>query len=146
MTATTCNALSDLTVNGQLLSKTPLPPYSIAEPLPVDDGCTISSVLNPQWTFSQFHVDSTPAGNGPSLVTFEIILKAPRRGYAYPISISQDATAASSDGWYPCVLGPGADSPHGLWPSACSIKYTPATKELIFKADWVCGELDPDHP
>ncbi|KAK3381799.1 hypothetical protein B0H63DRAFT_213937 [Podospora didyma] len=141
--STTCNAPGDITVNGQLLSKSPLPAYSLAEPLPVDDGCTISSVLNPQWAFSQFHVDN-------SLVTFEIILKAPRRGYAYPISISQDATAKSSDGWYPCVLGPGASDTggiyHALWPSKCSIKYTPATKELIFKADWVCGELDPDHP
>ena len=130
---------SDVKLKGQVLAANPLPPYSIEDPLPSADGCTISSIYHPQWTFSHFKVD----GN-TSAVGFNVILQTQKRGFQYPIPVTQDV--AAGDGWFSCAIEEGLDTEEPLWPTACSLQYKPATKELIVKADWICVDLDPERP
>jgi hypothetical protein len=147
-TKTSCLYSDDVTLAGKPLSETPLAPYSIEDPVPGPDGCTLSSIFHPQWTFSSFEVD-TNAQNASS-VSFEVILRTGSPGFQFPISIYQGDTtrlAGGDDGsWYACVIGPSGDIGQPLWPTACSFQYRPATQQLTLKADWACAELDPDHP
>jgi hypothetical protein len=145
-----CTTNADVTLKGKLLSGDPLPAYSIEDPLPTLDGCTMSSILHPQWTFSAFEVDgnaSVAAANdsSSSYVSFNIILQTQNPGFQFPLSVTQDAPVANSS-WYPCALGPGGDNGRSLWPYDCSLQYSPATKKLTLKADWICSDLDPNHP
>lgn len=140
-----CIHYDDVTLPGQHLTKTPLAPYSVEDPVLGPDGCTLSSIFHPQWTFSTFEVDSS--ATTPQSVSFEIILRTGSPGFQFPIAIYQDAAPLAGDGsWYPCVIGPSGDIGQVLWPSACSFQYLAASKQLTLKADWACGELDPDHP
>ncbi|OIW23408.1 hypothetical protein CONLIGDRAFT_585806 [Coniochaeta ligniaria NRRL 30616] len=144
-TKTTCINPSDVTLAAQLLLQSALVPYSIEDPVPGPDGCTLSSIFHPQWTFSAFEVDST--GTNASSTSFEIILRTGSPGFQFPISISQDTTALAGDGsWYSCIIGPSGDIGQPLWPTSCSFKYQATTQELSLRAEWSCSELDPDHP
>lgn len=142
---TSCINSGDVTLAAQLLSQDALVPYSIEDPIPGPDGCTLSSIFRPQWTFSAFEVDSS--GGNASSVSFNIILRTGSPGFQFPISVSQDTTAPAGDGsWHACVIGAGGDTGPPLWPTACSFKYQATTQELTLRADWSCSELDPDRP
>ncbi|KAK3356420.1 hypothetical protein B0T25DRAFT_452307 [Lasiosphaeria hispida] len=133
---------ASISLNGKLVSEEPLPPYSIEDPVPRADGCTISSLLHPQWSFSAFQI----AGSGAtSSISFNLILATGSRGFQYPIEVYQGEKVGDSS-WFKCEIGPdgGIDLP--LWPYECSFKYEPATKELTLNAAWACKDLDPDHP
>ncbi|KAK3366204.1 hypothetical protein B0T24DRAFT_711682 [Lasiosphaeria ovina] len=144
---TTCVA-TPTTLKGKQLSQTPLAPYSIVDPVLQADGCTISSVLRPQWVFSAFEIDSPAGATGgpPSALSFDVILNSPSRGFQFPESIYQGEPLAGSDSWYKCELGGGGNTGQPVWPIACSFQFLPATKQLTLKADWSCSEYDPDHP
>lgn len=156
---TSCINDGDVPVAAQQLSSTPLAPYSIEDPVPGPDDCTLSSIFHPQWTFSSFEVDSAAAhGNNASSssssssVSFDIILQTGTSGFQFPISMTQGNATSSSqvagDGtqWYHCVIGAAGDTGPALWPTACSFTYQPATKRLALRADWSCSDLDPSHP
>ncbi|KAK0726844.1 hypothetical protein B0T26DRAFT_636167 [Lasiosphaeria miniovina] len=137
----------DTTLKGALVSQQSLAPYSIEDPTIMPDGCTIESVLGPQWTFSSFEVDTPDSGSsGPPSVSFNVILQTQNRGFQFPLSIYQGAPIANSSAWYECDLGGGGNTGQPLWPIACSFQYTPATQALVLKADWSCSEFDPVHP
>jgi hypothetical protein len=140
-TETVCVTGSDITLEGKLGTVVTLPPYSIEEPIPARDGCTLSSIFNPRWLFSSFRVDD--ADSSSPAVSFEIILQT-ERGFQYPIPIYQGAALES--GWYECDIGADGGNGLPLWPYQCSFKYTPASKELVLKADWACQDVDPNHP
>jgi len=139
---TTCVTSDTFAVEGKLMSTTSLPPYSIEDPLPVPDGCTASSIINPRWVLSHFTIDNTTA-TSPA-ISFNIILQTANQGFQYPILIEQGK--ASSDGWYECDIGQGGDTGQLLFPTKCSFKYAPETKQLALKADWLCSDLDHGHP
>ena len=146
---TSCEIDTDVVLKGKLLNEDPLPAYSIEDPLPLPDGCTISSILNPRWAFSAFEVDRTTlaASNDSksSAISFNVILQTSNRGFQFPISISQGAPIKDSS-WYSCVIGESGGEGQILWPSKCSLQYNPASNELLLDAEWLCSYLDPDHP
>ncbi|KAB5525533.1 hypothetical protein GE09DRAFT_1178205 [Coniochaeta sp. 2T2.1] len=131
-TKTSCINRADVTVVAQHSATTPLAPYSIEDPVPGADACTLSSIFHPQWTFSAFGVENNKS------VSFEIILRTGSPGFQFPISITQDGDA--------CVVGAGGNIGPPLWPTACRITYEPTKQQLTLKAEWSCSELDPDHP
>ncbi len=139
-----------MVLKGKVLQEEVLPPYSIDDPLPLPDGCTLSSIFSPRWTFSAFEVDHNAsvavANDGStSSVSFNLILQTANPGFQFPISISQDARVANSS-WFKCAIGEAGGEGQILWPSECTFQYRPLTKELALKADWTCSDLDPDHP
>lgn len=120
------------------------------DPVPGPDGCTVSSIVHPQWSLSAFEIDSNasaPAGNdsSSSSVSFAIILETGNSFFDYPVTISQDTQVANTS-WYTCAIGPSGDTGPPLWPDDCTFQYEPTTKQLTIKADWTCNDLDPDHP
>jgi len=147
---TTCDGPTDVTLNGTLLAADPLTPYSIEDPLPTADDCTISSIFSPKWTFSDFTLnrDASPSAandSSSSSFSFDIILQTKNPGFQFPVSITR-GTQVGNSSWYNCDIGGGGDTGQLLWPSDCTIQYKAATQEITLKADWVCTDLDPDHP
>ena len=134
-----CTADGDVTLAGKLGTVVTLPAYSIEDPVPSRDGCTLSSIFNPRWLISSFWVID-------NAVSFEIILQTDSRGFQYPMPIYQGEAVAGSPGWYQCQVGADGGNGLPLWPYACTFKYTAATKEFVLKADWACQDLDAKSP
>ncbi|KAK3389881.1 hypothetical protein B0H63DRAFT_428441 [Podospora didyma] len=158
-TTTACQAAS-ITVAGNVVSEQALPPYSIEDPLPAPDGCTISSIVAPSWTLSNFEVDKNEANttgghdhghtrrdidNGPSAsISFNMKLNTKAVNYDYPVFVNHnDVQLADAEAWYPCSFGPG-EVP--IAPKSCSFQYKEATSTLTIKVDWVCIDIDEAHP
>ncbi|KAK4184375.1 hypothetical protein QBC35DRAFT_540527 [Podospora australis] len=146
LTQTICPENPDVALQGTLLTTTTLAPYSLEAPVPRADGCTISSILRPTWSFSAFEIASSNPED-PSAwesVTFEIILATNNRGFQFPIPISfrKDPTKE----WFPCEIGPDGENDRPLFPYKCEAQFDAATKELKLKADWECKEFDEEHP
>ncbi|CAK7213090.1 hypothetical protein SBRCBS47491_001684 [Sporothrix bragantina] len=135
-----------VTVQGQVLHTESLPAYSIEEPQPVPDGCTVSSLLHPVWMFSAFGYDQKKNSTGVENVNFDLILQTGNPGFQFPISISQGKPWGNSSSWYSCVIGNGGDDSPTLWPYECRFQYMPATKQLSIKANWYCSDIDAKHP
>jgi hypothetical protein len=135
----------DITLKGKLGSVAALSPYSLQDPAPSGDGCTISSIYHPQWSFSAFEVDETVT-TGASAVSFNLILQTGNPGFQFPIAISQDTPVAGSSSWYHCAIGPDGENALPLWPTDCTFKYDKATKQLSLNANWACNDLDLAHP
>ncbi|KAK1830985.1 hypothetical protein QBC39DRAFT_382765 [Podospora conica] len=143
-TQTTCTAASRVTVPGTVTATTQLAPYSITDPTPqARDGCTLSSLFDPQWRFSSFVVDETKT---PAAVEFNLILQAQGPGFQGPITISQGAAVAGAAGWFRCVVGPDGELAPPLWPETCQFKYDGASGEFLLDAEWKCRDLDPERP
>lgn len=140
---TTCTTTSPTTIPGTLTTTTPLAPYSITDPTAPRDGCTLTSLFNPAWSFSSFVVDETKT---PSAVSFDVILATQNRGYQYPITISQGAAVAGQAGWFRCEVGPDGGNGQPLWPETCVFRYDGAAGEMELKAEWKCADLDPERP
>lgn len=126
-------------------SATTLPPYSLTEPIPRDNTCTITSILAPKWQFSAFEIVYTPEKEEWEAINFEIIL-ATYSGFQYPIPVTVSRAAGREGGWFECVIGADGANDQPLWPYACLVQFNPETKELKLKADWQCRELDGDQP
>ena len=120
----------------------PLAPYSIEDPVPGPDGCTLASIFHPQWTLSAFTVEVNSETN-TSALSFEIILQTGTRGFQYPISIYQ---GADEEGWYKCDIGENGNIGQTLFPTSCRFQYEAAAQKLTLDADWECSVLDADHP
>lgn len=141
-----CESEGTATVNGTLTSSTPLPPYSLTDPVLQADSCTVASILDPKWTFSNFRILTS---NNASAVAFNVILSAPRRGFANPIEITQDLSAAdpnADEGFYPCVIAEPDFSVTPLWPTYCEVRYLKVEKRLTMRAEWNCSDLDGKRP
>ncbi|OAA66648.1 hypothetical protein SPI_01224 [Niveomyces insectorum RCEF 264] len=158
---TTCVSTSDIVVPGQQPGTvTSLPPYSIEDPLPTPDGCTVSSLVAPAWIFSSFELDrpagtndssissnsSSSAGGGNATVGFDLQFRTATNDFTFPVSVYQGPPVSeqqTSQPWYTCTFGPD-EVP--LAPYTCSYTYDGATKKLTLAADWICSDLDPEHP
>jgi hypothetical protein len=145
-----CFTEKAIPVKGKLVSQDTLPPYSLADPRAFPDGCTLSSILSPQWTFSDFMITGNSPGastndTSTSTVYFEIILKTSNQGFQRPMLVWQDAPVANSS-YYSCAIGTGGNTGQILWPQDCTFQFIPSTKELTLKANWICSELDSNHP
>ncbi|KAK0641859.1 hypothetical protein B0T16DRAFT_496482 [Cercophora newfieldiana] len=160
---TACEADS-VPVSGSVTSRTALTPYSIEDPLPAADGCTISSVVSPAWTISNFEIVSSPALGGghdhggqtpsapstPATVGFNIKLNTQTNTFDYPVFVTNKGgapTASGKDGdkegWWPCTFGTGEQP---LTPRSCKFAYEEGEKVLKVDADWVCVDLDAGSP
>lgn len=136
--------VDEVDIHGELASKTDLVPYSIEDPLPTADGCTISSVVNPSWTISNFGVDKkAPSSEGGSSVAFNIKLNTKVNLFDYPVYVNNRNVDLAADAWYPCTFGAGEQP---LAPKSCTFKYDEKTSTLSVKADWVCADLDVEYP
>ncbi|KAL1902495.1 hypothetical protein Sste5346_001476 [Sporothrix stenoceras] len=150
-----------ISVTGHVTNTVALPAYSIEEPLPTPDGCTVSSLLHPVWLFSAFGYEQKNGSSTVGNVNFDLILQTSNPGFQFPISISQgpkwsgnttlpypvgNATTTTTEPWYDCIIGNGGDDSPTLWPYACRFQYVPSTKQLTLLADWYCSDLDAKHP
>ncbi|KAK0701425.1 hypothetical protein B0T21DRAFT_300442 [Apiosordaria backusii] len=142
---TVCDRNPTLLLSGKLDNITTLPPYSLTEPVPRDNSCTITSILAPKWQFSAFEIVYTPEKEEWEAINFEIIL-ATSTGFQYPIPVTVSRAATREGGWFECVIGADGANDQPLWPYACLVQFNPDTKELKLKADWQCRELDGDRP
>lgn len=151
---TSCYADSVI-VNGTVLSRTDLPAYSIEDPLPTPDGCTVSSILSPAWRFSNFEVEKNSTADAGAMATigFNIQLETQAHFFDFPVTVLQNGvrlnqTAGTNSttvapAWYPCAFG---QSEHPNAPHQCSFQYDGATRKFSVRAEWICDDLDPDHP
>ncbi|KAK4171118.1 hypothetical protein QBC36DRAFT_200002 [Triangularia setosa] len=142
---TVCDRNPTLLLRGKVGSIVTLPPYSLTEPVPRDNSCTITSILAPKWQFSAFEIVYTPEKEEWEAINFEIIL-ATYTGFQYPIPVTVSRAAGREGGWFECVIGADGANDQPLWPYACLVQFNPETKELKLKADWQCKELDGDQP
>lgn len=130
-------------VTGEVASSARLPPYSIEDPVPTADGCTISSVVAPAWALSNFEVDvdeetlPEDAATAP-FVGFYMRLRTQQLALDYPVFVHQadvDLRAGDDeDAWVVCEFGQG-EVP--LAPKRCEFRY---------RADWICIDLDEENP
>ncbi|KAK3312170.1 hypothetical protein B0H66DRAFT_608445 [Apodospora peruviana] len=140
-TTTSCEA-DAVTVHGEVVTEENLAPYSIEDPLPTADGCTVSSVVSPSWILSNFEVEKSSASRGA--VSFNMKLNTKNNLFDYPVFVNHnDVDLQSADEWYPCAFGPG-ELP--LAPKNCTFRFDEATNRLDIKADWVCIDVDAVHP
>ncbi|KAL1862770.1 hypothetical protein VTK73DRAFT_6657 [Phialemonium thermophilum] len=163
--STSCYA-DAITIDGTLVSRTPLPPYSIEDPLPTPDGCTVTSLVDPAWRLSNFEVDRNASATEPGArgsLGFSLALDAPGDQFGFPADVvlsdvvlvpssnaaqggngtSAAAATSGDEGWYPCVFGQGQEP---LVPHSCSFRYDGGTGRFALRAEWICNDLDPDHP
>jgi hypothetical protein len=149
-TQTSCVSPSPFVVKGQVLAQDSLPPFSIEDPNVAGDGCTLTSIFDPKWTFSVFTVEGKASAAAPAavenpLVGFNIILETPNRRYQYPMPIAQGKRIGDGP-WYDCEVGTDGGNGLPLWPYQCSLQYDASKKELTLKADWACSDLDAEQP
>lgn len=146
---------SDVVLPGKVAGVTTLKPFVIEDPIPSRDGCTLTSIFKPRWSFSQFSVTTihdtgaSPGGAGgkdKEEIFFNIILATENRGFQFPIPIYTGEPVKGQEGWYRCVVGQDGENAAPLWPYKCEFKYDSATKELQLRADWSCVDYDPLHP
>ncbi|KAK3323236.1 hypothetical protein B0T19DRAFT_462686 [Cercophora scortea] len=134
-------------VHGKVVSETSLAPYSIEDPLPTPDGCTVSSIVAPSWLLSNFEVDKNATAGADALaaVSFNIKLNTKNNLFDYPVFVSYSDVQlqGAADVWYPCTFGAN-ELP--LAPKSCSFQYRPDTNKLAIRADWVCIDVDAAHP
>lgn len=144
---TACEA-DQVGVEGELAEKTDLVPYSIEDPLPTADGCTISSVVSPSWSLSNFEVTRNASeARGQGAVAFNMKLNTKANLFDYPVYVNhrdmEIGAAADDDTWYPCAFGAGEQP---LAPKNCTFRYAQKTNTLAVNADWACMDLDPENP
>ncbi|CAK7208775.1 hypothetical protein SBRCBS47491_000209 [Sporothrix bragantina] len=151
---TTCLSTSDIVVKAEKAGTvTHLPPYSVTDPLPTPDGCTVSSIVNPTWTLSSFEIDSG-AGNKTvnssntsatdiTAVGFDLQFTTGTNENTYPVSVYQGPAVDGKPQWFKCKFGPGEEQ---LAPLDCSYTYNATSKQLTLAADWICNDLDRENP
>lgn len=148
---TTCLSTSDIVVQAKNSGvATPLPPYSITDPLPTPDGCTVSSIVGPAWTLSSFEIDSdsgskanATATNNITDVGFNLQFATGTNEFTYPVSVYQGKAVDGRPQWFHCTFG--ADEVP-LAPYNCTFSYDDAKKQLTLAADWICSDLDKANP
>ena len=143
---TACEA-DQIPVQGQLDAKADLVPYSIEDPLPTADGCTISSVVSPSWTLSNFEISRNASETrGQGAVAFNMKLNTKVNLFDYPVYITHkgmELGTSAAEAWYPCSFGAGEQP---LAPKNCSFRYVEATRTLAVNAEWACMDLDDQNP
>ncbi|KJR84733.1 uncharacterized protein SPSK_08952 [Sporothrix schenckii 1099-18] len=147
---TTCLSNGDIVLQAQHPGTVAsLPPYSVTDPLPTPDGCTVSSIVGPAWTLSSFEIDTDPRdpkGNRTANITsvgFDLRLATGTNEATYPISVYQGRAVEGKPQWFHCTFG--ADE-IPLAPYNCTYTYDAAAKQLTLAADWICSDLDRERP
>ncbi|KAK4167472.1 hypothetical protein QBC43DRAFT_142349 [Cladorrhinum sp. PSN259] len=135
---------------GRLVSSAALPPYSLRDPLPEAESCTISSVVSPAWWFS--NLVTTTSGTGTGSVKFGIELATSNASFTkYPSVVARGGVPISllmgvgaEPAWYPCVFERVGEL--NLTPTGCAFRYDSVARVLGVSADWKCADLDAPHP
>ncbi|KAK3290485.1 uncharacterized protein B0H64DRAFT_350467 [Chaetomium fimeti] len=151
-TTTFCSGGTDGTVAGNVTARGLLPPYSLNDPLPTGESCTISSVTSPAWWFNGFETNTTTANSDMVTARFgmELQTAAASTGNfaivaADGVPVSEVPTNSSADlQWNKCVLQSVGDV--ALAPTGCEFRYDMASRFLGLRVNWTCSDLDPGSP
>jgi len=153
-TTTFCTGGTDGAFEGDkdAISRVPLPPYSLNDPLATADGCTVSSILAPGWWLHDFVTNTTFAHNDTVTARFGMELG---RGGLRPTGrfatvaadgVRYSATNGSIDDmpWNECVLEGVGDV--ALAPTGCEFRYEMASRFLGLRVQWACDDLEKGNP
>jgi hypothetical protein len=133
---TFCTASNDVTIPGTVVREQALPRYSLKDPLPTADSCTVASIMYPTWKVSDFAI--TDAGSNHTL-SFNIELQTGSQQATLPATVALESYTAD---WNQCVFA----GPQPTAPSDCTFRYNSESKSLDLKTNWTCSDLDPTHP
>ncbi|KAK4119005.1 hypothetical protein N657DRAFT_650692 [Parathielavia appendiculata] len=150
---TFCTGGTDGTFPGSITSQALLQPYSLNDPLPTADSCTISSVLSPAWWLNNFETETTTGNSDVVTALFDMELQTGRSQVqptgsgatliADGVRVSTNSSSSELP-WNKCELYAVSDT--ALAPTGCEIKYDMASRFLGLKVDWRCADLDPGSP
>ncbi|KAK4183190.1 hypothetical protein QBC35DRAFT_544336, partial [Podospora australis] len=134
--------------SGRLVNLEPLPPYSLRDPSPVGESCTISSIVAPAFRFSDFETVTTP-GQSLGSIRFGIELQTGGQFTGFPSTVSRGGISGLSPtdigpAWYPCTFESIGEQ--SLTPTNCAFRYDADTGVLGVNADWRCNDLDAAKP
>jgi hypothetical protein len=153
---TFCTGGTNGPFSGNITSRALLPPYSLNDPLPTADGCTISSIVSPAWWFNDFETNTTTAaaaGNSSGVVTARFGMELQTGGASAPPTGNQAvvradgvraANVSADSPWNRCVLESVGDL--ALAPTGCEFRFDMASRFLGLRVDWKCADLDPGSP
>ncbi|AEO58268.1 hypothetical protein MYCTH_101321 [Thermothelomyces thermophilus ATCC 42464] len=158
-TTTFCTGVTDGTFAGEATGRpAALPPYSLRDPLPTAEGCTVSSVVAPGWWLNDFVTNTTRARNDTVTARFGLERRggvgaaAPAGSFSivaadgvrYYYSSAADGSVDALLPWNECVLESVANA--ALAPTGCEFRYRMATRFLALKVQWTCNDLDAENP
>ncbi|KAG7288290.1 hypothetical protein NEMBOFW57_007821 [Staphylotrichum longicolle] len=150
---TFCTGGSNGTFAGNITSRALLQPYSLNDPLPTAESCTIASVLSPAWWFNNFETNTTRNGSETVTARFGMELQtgAQATGYVAEIVANGVRYAAPTNGtsagelpWNKCVIESVGDPV--LAPTGCEFRYEMASRFLGLRVQWQCADLDAKSP
>lgn len=147
-----CTGTTDGTFSGEATGREALPPYSLRDPLPTAEGCTVSSVVAPGWWLNDFVTNTTRARNDTLTARFGLERRSapgsPPFG-SFSIVAADGVRYASANGsvdalpWNECQISPANAA---LAPSACELRYQMATRYLGLNLQWTCNDLNTENP
>lgn len=150
---TFCTGGSNGTFAGNITSRALLQPYSLNDPLPTAESCTIASVVSPAWWFNNFETNTTRNGSETVTARFGMELQtgAQATGYVAEIVANGVRYAAPTNGtsagelpWNKCVIESVGDPV--LAPTGCEFRYEMASRFLGLRVQWQCADLDAKSP
>lgn len=147
---TFCNGGPSGTFTGNVTSHALLPSYSLDDPLPTTNSCTVASMLSPAWWLDNFETNTTTDHSDVVTVRFGLELQTsdqPTGSAATVVADGVHYSNASSAGalpWYSCNFAVVAD--HALAPTNCSFQYDMASRFLGLRVQWQCADLDAHSP
>ncbi|KAK4155377.1 hypothetical protein C8A00DRAFT_42011 [Chaetomidium leptoderma] len=151
-TTTFCTGGTNGTFAGNTTSRALLQPYSLNDPLPTAESCTISSIVSPAWWFHDFQTNTTTNNSQVVTAKFGMELQTgPQSTGSFAIltadgvPYSNVSTNSSAElPWNKCVLESVGDI--ALAPTGCEFRYDMASRFLGLKVQWECADLDKGSP
>ncbi len=141
---TFCSVADGIPVPGKPVSQKSLPPYSLTDPLPPVDSCTVYSIVAPAWRFSGFETTNNATSSSDS-IQFDVELQTSSQSNDTDTAtvVSKSDVHLASPSWYQCDLAGGL---YGSGPSNCTLRYDAASRLVTLNAEWSCSDLDAAHP
>ncbi|SPQ23987.1 23147234-4904-4ae1-896b-19f665238165 [Thermothielavioides terrestris] len=140
---------------GNVTSHTLLQPYSLDDPLPTTDSCTVASMLSPAWWLDNFASNTTTNHSDVETVSFAMELQTSGQPTGNAAYIATDGVRSSNGSapanssaaalpWYPCNITSVGDPT--LAPTNCSFRYDMPSRFLGLQVQWQCADLDAHSP
>ena len=77
-------------------------------------------------------------------ISFNLRLNTQASLFDFPVFVyHDDVKLADAETWYPGSFGAGEQP---LAPRTASFRYDDKAQEIAIKTDWVCIDIDPQHP
>ncbi|EAQ88498.1 predicted protein [Chaetomium globosum CBS 148.51] len=152
-TTTFCSGgTTDGPVRGNATARALLPPFSLNDPLPTAESCTISSLVAPAWWFNGFETNTTTAHSETVTARFGMELQtAGEASGNFAIVVVEgvevgggEANSSAELPWNRCVLESVGDV--ALAPTGCELRYDMASGFLGLRVNWTCADLDRGSP